>query len=103
MTTYSMIDVGQYPNTVKPDMPTQRYAWLEHEGDSWHFLTNLFADPCKSRRRWSDENCALQELENEGWVVVYPYNEPIRGDRKSSERACGYGLMWIDQRMVSSF
>ena len=100
MTTYSMIDVEQYPNTVKPEMPTQRYAWLEHEGGSWHFLTNLFADPCKSRRSWSNENSALQELEDEGWVVVYPYNEHIKSDRKASEKACGYGLMWIDQRVA---
>lgn len=101
MMTYSMVDTEQYHNPVRPDIPTQRYAWLEHEGGSWHFLTNLFADPCKARRRWSDENCALQELENEGWVVVYPYNEHIMVDRKYSERACGYGLMRIDQPMVA--
>jgi len=101
MMTYSMVDTEQHHNAVKPDMPIQRYAWLESEGGFWHFLTNLFEDPSKSRRRWSDENCALQELENEGWVVVYPYNEHITVDRKSSEQACGYGLMWIDQQMAS--
>jgi hypothetical protein len=84
-----------------PAVPKQKYAWLEHEGGSWCFLTNLFADPEKSMRKWTDEKSALQDLENEGWIVVYPYNEQIHADRKPRERACGYGLMWIDQAMVS--
>ncbi len=101
MMTYSMFDTEQHPAVREPSAPTQRYAWLEHEGGAWCFLTNLFEDPGKSIRKWTDEKSALQELENEGWIVVYPYNEQIPVERKSNERACGYGLMWIDQHMIS--
>jgi len=97
MMTYSVVNTDQYHGAMEQDKPIQRYAWLEHEGGAWHFLTNLFENPCKSMRNWTDENCALQELGNEGWVVVYPYNENSPIDRKLSERACGYGLMWTDQ------
>ena len=100
MMTYSILDTDHNPAAMDPVAPTQKYAWLEHEGGLWHFLTNLFEDPCKSARRWTDEQSALQELENEGWVVVYPYNEHLAVTRRSDDRACGYGLMWIDQRMV---
>ncbi len=101
MMTYSMFDAEYNQNVRLRGVPMQRYAWLEHERGAWCFLTNLFEDPGKSIRRWDNEKSALLELENEGWVVVYPYNEPVRVDRKSCEKACGYGLMWIDQEMVS--
>jgi len=100
MMTYSMFETEYNQNVPKPDVPTQRYAWLEREGGAWCFLTNLFEDPGKSIRKWTDEKIALQELENEGWIVVYPYNEQIPVDRRLRNRACGYGLMWIDQSMV---
>ena len=100
MMTYSMSDTEQPQEVRVPETPNQRYAWLEHEEGAWCFLTNLFADPGKSVRKWMDEKSALQELENEGWIVVYPYNEQLPVDRKSRERACGYGLMYIDQSMV---
>jgi len=96
-----MFDAGFNQNVRSRSAPTHRYAWLEHEGGIWCFLTNLFEDPGKSIRKWNDEKSALQELENEGWIVVYPYNEPVRVGRKSYEKACGYGLMWIDQQMAS--
>lgn len=101
MMTYSMVNAEHYQNVLAPDAPTQKYAWLEYEGGVWHFLTDLFEDPGKSMRRWTDEQCALQELENEGWIVVYPYNEQIKMKQRSDGGACGYGLMWIDSRMVS--
>jgi len=97
MMTYSMFDTEQGQSARAPDAPIHRYAWLEYEEGAWCFLTNLFADPGKSIRKWRDEKIALQELENEGWIVVYPYNEQV----PSCEHACGYGLMWVDQRMVS--
>ena len=51
----------------------QRYAWLEHDGKLWHFLTSLSAAPGESTRRWSDERHAILELMEEGWTVVRPY------------------------------
>jgi hypothetical protein len=68
--------------------PTQRYAWLEHEEGTWHFLTNLFADPGDSTRCWPDRLRALEELREEGWTVVSPYPD-------SHESARGYGLRWV--------
>jgi hypothetical protein len=68
--------------------PTKRYAWLEHEEGVWHFLTNLFADPGESTRRWPDSLRALEELRQEGWTVVSPYPD-------SHSDACGYGLRWL--------
>jgi hypothetical protein len=74
-----------------------RYAWLEKEGNMWHFLTNLFADPTKSTRRWANKQRALEELTKEGWTVLYPYPEQSSPERRVRSSACGYGLMWIDQ------
>ncbi len=76
--------------------PKRRYAWLEKEKNMWYFLTNLFADPAKSTRRWSNKQHALEELTREGWTVLYPYPEhgPTQGRTHSTS---GYGLMWIDQ------
>jgi hypothetical protein len=79
-------------NTAK-----RRYAWLEKEGNMWHFLTNLFADPEKSTRRWANKQRALEELTKEGWTVLYPYPEQSSPERSVRSSACGYGLMWIDQ------
>jgi hypothetical protein len=74
----------------------RRYAWLEKEGNMWHFLTNLFADPAKSTRKWSTKQRALEELTREGWAVLYPY--PEHGFiEKRVHSTSGFGLMWIDQ------
>jgi hypothetical protein len=70
-----------------------RYAWLEHEDGMWHFLTSLFADPSESTRRWSDQQCALDELINEGWTIIRPYPEPLSANRNSESCLCGYGLV----------
>ncbi len=83
---------GHYVN-AQPEVAMHRYAWLEHEGGMWHFLTSLFADPAESTRRWSDRQCALDELIKEGWVVVRPYPEQISLERQSGNCLYGYGLM----------
>jgi hypothetical protein len=70
-----------------------RYAWLEHEGGKWHFLTSLFADPGESTRRWSDKQCALEELMKEGWTVIRPYPEKPSATRQSGNCLYGFGLM----------
>jgi hypothetical protein len=101
MMTYRILETDRSHAVLDPAVPSQRYAWLEHEGGLWHFLTNLFEDPGKSLRSWTDEQHALEDLEREGWVVVYPYNEHLSMNRTSGDRACGYGLMWIDPHMVS--
>jgi hypothetical protein len=72
-----------------------RYAWLEHEKGMWHLLTNLFADPEESTRKWSDSQHALDELSREGWSIVraYPENLPIAPP--TCDGAWGYGLIWV--------
>jgi hypothetical protein len=97
MLSYSIFDREITAEGMSTSAPVNRYAWLEHEGGMWHFLTDLFADPVKSTRRWSDKQLALEELMQEGWTVVYPYPEQFHAQRHSSDRACGYGLMWVDQ------
>jgi hypothetical protein len=78
----------------------RRYAWLEHEGGLWHFLTDLFADPRDSNRQWSDRQRALDELLEEGWTVVRPYPGQPAAGQISGNRIHGYGLMqttWVNQ------
>jgi hypothetical protein len=79
---------------MNSNTPIHRYGWLEHDEGMWHFLTDLFADPGESTRRWPDRMRALEELKNEGWTVVSPYPEEPPSPRQSSERTCGYGLIW---------
>jgi hypothetical protein len=67
-----------------------QYAWLELEGDEWHFLTCLSANPEKSNRRWTDPRCALKELSKEGWAVVRPY--PRISKMENGGMVQGYGL-----------
>ena len=78
----------------------RRYAWLEHEGGLWHFLTDLCADPRDSDRRWFDQQRALDELRKEGWTVVRPYSGRLATEQISGDRIHGYGLrriIWVNQ------
>jgi hypothetical protein len=70
-----------------------RYAWLEHDDGMWHFLTSLFADPGESTRRWSDKQCALDELMSEGWTIVRPYPVKPLTEQQSGNYLDGYGLI----------
>jgi hypothetical protein len=71
----------------------QRYAWLECEADSWHFLASPFDNPAESTRKWPDKQEALDELESEGWKVVRPY--PEHPSVNSNNSYFGYGLQRI--------
>jgi hypothetical protein len=97
MIPYSMFDQDVSFGCTDFNAAKRRYAWLEQEGNMWHFLTNLFADPTKSTRKWSNKQRALDELTREGWTVLYPYPEQGSKLRSAHHNACGYGLMWIDQ------
>jgi hypothetical protein len=82
-------------------LPMHRYAWLEHDGGLWHFLTDLFADPRDSNRRWSDQQRALDELLEEGWTVIRPYPGRPATKQTPQDKIHGYGLMrtiWVNQR-----
>ena len=72
-----------------------RYAWLEHEKGVWHFLTDLFADPSESTRRWSNKRHALDELMKEGWAIVGSYPETYSTPRPACGGSRGYGLMRV--------
>ncbi len=71
--------------------PMQRYAWLEFDEGMWHFLTDLYAMPAESTRRWKNSQVALKELMKEGWNVVraYPGQHQVSG---GAEAVVGYGL-----------
>ncbi len=69
-----------------------RYAWLEFDGGMWHLVKDLCADPGESTRRWSDRECALTDLIEEGWTVVRPYSARLpMGENKDG--ITGYGLV----------
>jgi hypothetical protein len=70
-----------------------RYAWLEQEDGKWHFLTSLFADPADSTRKWSDRQCALEELIGEGWKIVRPYPKSPLAEGQAGNSLFGYGLI----------
>jgi len=81
--------------SVFPEALKSRYAWLEHEKGTWHFLTSLWADPGESTRRWSQKKHALDELTKEGWTIVGSYPEYPSIPRPACGGAWGYGLMRI--------
>jgi hypothetical protein len=60
-----------------------QYAWLEQNEGFWRF----FIDNTKQEvRRWEDEDIALKELLNEGWIITGPYTA------EHDLCARGYGL-----------
>jgi hypothetical protein len=81
------------PVNTCPQTQMHRYAWLEHENGTWHFLTSLFADTAESTRRWSDRQRALDELKGEGWTIIRPYLERSSKEKPSGNCPYGYGLM----------
>ena len=69
-----------------------QYAWLELDGGVWHLVEDLCADPNESTRRWSDGECALSDLMEEGWAVVRPYS--AKNQMQENKNAIsGYGLV----------
>jgi hypothetical protein len=79
--------------TCNRSQAQHRYAWLEYEDGTWHFLTSLFADPSESTRRWHDRQCALDVLSDEGWTIIRAYPEQFSMNRNSDNCLHGYGLM----------
>jgi hypothetical protein len=73
-----------------------RYAWLEHEGGTWYFLTRLFDAPADSTRRWATQQCAMSELTKEGWVIVGTYPDNASMSNPDCGGSCGYGLMQVE-------
>ena len=76
---------------VHPEKDMKRYAWLEHEGGTWHFLTSPLAVTGESIRRWSSGRIAILELVEEGWSIVRPYPGVPSVD-SDEEVVYGYGL-----------
>ena len=90
-------DRSNSPGLIIPETSANRYAWLEHDNGTWHFLTGLFADIQESRRRWPTRQRALDELTEEGWIIIGSYPENPSMPRHSCGDALGYGLMWTGQ------
>ena len=80
-------------NAYSQSQVRHRYAWLEYEDGHWHFLTGLFEDPSESMRRWSNHQCALDELIHEGWTVIRAYPSHLSINKNLDNLPAGYGLM----------
>ena len=85
--------IGKRPLSLSSPTQRHRYAWLECANGTWYFLTDLFADPAESTRKWSDRKSALDELNSEGWIVIRPYPERSSEEKPPSNHLYGYGLM----------
>jgi hypothetical protein len=97
MNYYRSLEQENSVGFIYPEAPVIRYAWLEHEKGMWHLLTDLFADPEESARKWSDRQDALNELTQEGWSVVSSYPENLPASRPTCDGTWGYGLIWVGQ------
>ena len=95
MNYHRSLDQEDSANFIFPEAPIIRYAWLEHEKGMWHLLTDLFAAPEDSARKWPDHQHALDELTQEGWAVVSAYPESLAVPRSTGNGTWGYGLIWV--------
>ena len=92
---YRAIDREDLTGSIFSNSLVSRYAWLEHERGIWHFLTDLFAGPEESTRRWSNKQHALNELIKEGWTIVGSYPESPSTPQPECGGSRGYGLMRV--------
>ncbi len=92
---YRALDREDSAGPLSNNMMMGQYAWLEHKEGIWHFLTDLFAGPEESTRRWSNRQHAINELTREGWTIVGSYPESPSAPRPDCGGSCGYGLMRI--------
>lgn len=93
---YRPIEQGYRAEGAVPGALTSRYAWLEHEEGTWHFLTSPFSDSMESTRSWSSRQHALDELTREGWFVIGVYPENSSVSQPDCGGAGGYGLMQVE-------
>ena len=68
-------------------------AWLELDGGKWRFLTDVSSHPNKASRIWSDKSVALEELQQEGWVIIGSYQNWLSRKLKIPQMLRGYGLV----------
>ena len=47
-----------------------QYAWLENDKGYWCLFSEKLK---KENRKWSNEDLALKELQEEGWIVAVLY------------------------------
>jgi hypothetical protein len=95
MNYHRSLDQEDSVNFMFSDTSVVKYAWLEHEKGMWHLLTDLFAAPEDSTRKWPDRQHAIDELTQEGWSIVSAYPESLSIPRSAGNGTCGYGLIWV--------
>jgi hypothetical protein len=49
-----------------------QFAWLEHSEGFWRLSSEKAEETI---RQWANENAALHELTEEGWIITGPYFE----------------------------
>jgi hypothetical protein len=68
-------------------------AWLEFNDGRWHLIADVRADPSPENRIWSNEDGALAELKEEGWIVSGCYPNELSDKLGLGDKFHGYGLM----------
>jgi hypothetical protein len=65
------------------------YGWLDYVEGIWSLVTNI---PNYMAREWTDENIALDELEEEGWIINGPYGKLRWKSENNDLQLYGYAL-----------
>jgi hypothetical protein len=66
----------------------RQFAWLDLFGGKWLFLNGNLKYPARS---WTDENVALAELQEEGWLIV-GQRRRRRSMNNPRQRSYGYAM-----------
>jgi hypothetical protein len=64
------------------------FAWLDLFGGRWLLLNGDLQYPARS---WADEDAALAQLEEEGWIITGPHRKQL-SMIKQRRRSRGYAM-----------
>ena len=70
-----------------------QFAWLDLFGGKWILLDGNFKYPARS---WSDENAALAQLKEEGWIISRSFRKRLSKHismDNSRQKSRGYAMM----------
>jgi hypothetical protein len=71
----------------------RQHAWLELDNGRWHLLTNVRSNPDESCRTWTDRDDALEQLRQEGWILVGSYPNQLSDRLGISAVSHRFGLV----------
>lgn len=70
-----------------------QFAWLDLFGGKWILLDGNFKYPA---RTWQDENAALSQLKEEGWVISRTFRKRLSKNKSMANlrgKSHGYAMM----------